>query len=162
MKKSLLLLIAFIIISGCNDKNSQSKVENSGDFKGFMTEMAEAQKQSKKNQEQRQKDGYIEDVYDPECPIKVEAFNYDTLDNMKYQIKLKDESKKTYANDNKIQWQYSVPDNNSRKKTVKIFEPLVDFNFVTQEYRTMKPYIWKRIKLMYDGYNCGSFIFPAE
>lgn len=153
MKKlifSSLLLLVFVVTSGCDSKDKKDTGQIT--TQNFMEEM-------KNNRERLEKEGYVNDNYDLNCPINITAFAYDKIDNMKFQIKLADETKRNYEKDDKIQWLYASPDANGRKR-VNQFEPLVDFNYVSQESRKMRPYMWKKIILIYDKYDCGSFIFP--
>ena len=151
-----LLLLTFAVMVGCDSKDTE-KITT----KNYTGTMAEAAQEMKKNRERLEKEGYISDYYDIECPINITAFAYDKIDSMKFQIKLADETKRNYEKDEKLQWLYASPDENGPKR-VNQFEPLVDFNYVSQDSRKMRTSRWKKITLTYNRYDCGYSVFPKE
>ena len=154
MNKLIIVVFTFIImISGYNISNNQALAKE-GTLKQTLNQLD-------KNKAQMEEEGYILYNIDTNCPININDFSYTKIDGLKYQIKLKNEAKNKYKNDNNVQWFFAYPDVNGWK-ILKETEPLVDFSYISEEKRKYDAHLWKKITLIYsdEKYSCGSFIFP--
>lgn len=132
----ILVFIFGIMISGYNSGNSQ-EIAKEGAFKQTINQIEE-------NKAHSEREGYIQNNVDTNCPISINDFSYTKIDGLQYQIKLKDESKRKYQNDNNVQWFFAFPETNGWK-IVKEFEPLIDFSYVPKDKRKYNTQLWKKI-----------------
>lgn len=156
LKVRMILFLIIIVLVGCSKNEEKNNIKS---YKEIVTDISKADAEMKKNRDKRDQEGYVHTSYAPECPININAFTYKKIDDMKYQIILTEKPKKDYSMDGNLKWMYEISENNNLKET-KELEPLIDFNYVPENYRTSRPYMWKRVTLLYNLYNCGYFVFP--